>query len=65
MLINKNVFNNFFFEYKNEIKICCYVRLNIYDLDFYFFNYKKELINKIRFDFVKKYKFKFSYLLID
>lgn len=65
MLINKNVFNNFFFEYKNEIKICRYVRLNIYDLDFYFFNYKKELINKIRFDFVKKYKFKFSYLLID
>lgn len=59
------MFNNFFLEYKNEIKICCYVRLNIYDLDFYFFNYKKELINKIRFDFVKKYKFKFSYLLID
>ncbi|MBT1336231.1 ATP-binding cassette domain-containing protein [Mycoplasma bovis] len=65
LLTNKNAFNNFLSEYKNEIKICRYARLNTYDIDFYFFNYKKELTNKIRLDVIKKYKSKLSYLSID
>ncbi len=50
LLTNKNAFNNFLSEYKNEIKICRYARLNTYDIDFYFFNYKKEpnQQNKVR-----------------
>ncbi|QQH26771.1 hypothetical protein HYD71_00555 [Mycoplasmopsis bovis] len=65
LLTNKNAFNNFLSEYKNEIKICRYARLNTYDIDFYFFNYKKELTNKIRLDVIKKYKSKLSYLSIE
>ncbi|ADV34289.1 phosphate ABC transporter ATP-binding protein (plasmid) [Mesomycoplasma conjunctivae] len=43
---NKNSFKNFIAEYKSEARIFKVTRLTSYDLDFYLFNYKNELINK-------------------
>ncbi|WP_084274160.1 ATP-binding cassette domain-containing protein [Mycoplasmopsis primatum] len=65
LISNKNAIQNFLSEYKNEIRICKYARLNTYNVDLYFFNYKKEITNKIKHKLIKENSEKIRYLSIE
>ncbi|UUD34987.1 ATP-binding cassette domain-containing protein [Mycoplasmopsis caviae] len=59
---NRNTFKNFIAEYKSESRICRVARLTSYDLDFYLFNYKNELINKKISKIISKIKKELTHL---
>lgn len=62
---NINAFDNFINEYDKETKISRDARLMTDKLDFYFYNYKKELCNKKKTEVIKELKKELKYLSID
>ncbi|WP_051586193.1 ATP-binding cassette domain-containing protein [Mycoplasmopsis lipofaciens] len=59
---NINTFNNYVEEFKNDYKINKLQSLQSYDLEFYLFNYKKQLINKMLYTIAKNLKKELKYL---
>ncbi|WP_406617240.1 ATP-binding cassette domain-containing protein [Mycoplasmopsis adleri] len=62
---SKGAYDNFISECKNDCKITHYAKIFTYDPDFYFFNYKKEVLLKYKLAYLKRWRSELRYLKID